>query len=474
MAIAKSKRDLTEGPLFMPMISFVIPIILTGMLQIVYNMADNIVVGRFSGDELALAAVGSTSSLSNLIVNLLMGIAGGAGVVIAQNFGAKDFGRLSRAVHTSMLFSIVGGVLFCILGLIISKPALILMDTKDELLSRAVLYLRIICLGIPASAIYNFGAATLRSVGDSKTPLFILSSTGLINVLLNLFFVISCKMTIDGVALATIASQYISAIAVVIILIKRTDSPYALNVKNLRFDLPVLKRILQLGLPAGFQGTLFSISNIILTSGMNSLPTTDISGKTIAINIEGLVYTAMNSYLHASTTFTGQNYGAKKPDRIKKSIIYAVIQVAVIGFVGGQIINLFGRPLANLYIDAADPNKDAVLASALELMNFMLSCYFLCGIMDTLSGALRGLGYSMIPMIVSIGAICVLRAIWVFFVFPTEKFHSLIGIYTIYPISWSIGLISLTIALLILYEKVKSRMTSDENVGDCAQIQQSN
>ena len=458
MALTKSKRDLTEGPLFVPIFTFVIPIILTGILQILYNMADNIVVGRFSGDTLALAAVGSTSSLSNLIINLLMGVAGGSAVVIAQSYGAKELDKLSKAVHTSMLFSVIGGIFFCVLGLVISKPALVLMGTKEHLMDRALLYLRIICLGIPASAIYNFGAATLRSVGDSKTPLYILSSTGLINVLLNLFFVIVCKMSVGGVALATIISQYVSAIVVVAILFARKNAAYSLDMESMVIDLAILKRILSLGLPAGLQGTLFSISNIILTSGINMLPDADISGKTIAINIEGLVYTAMNSYLHASTTFTGQNYGAKKPDRIKKSIIYAVIQVALIGFIGGQIINFFGEPLANLYIDPTDANKEAVLSAALELMNFMLSCYFLCGVMDTLSGALRGLGYSVIPMIISIGAICVLRAIWVWYVFPTERFKSLIGIYTVYPISWSLGVISLIIALLIVFRRVKQKL----------------
>ena len=459
--MAQTKRNLTEGPLFIPMIQFVIPIILTGMLQIFYNMADNIVVGRFSGDELALAAVGSTSSLSNLIVNLLMGIAGGAGVVIAQSYGARDFNKLSRAVHTSVVFSLMGGIAFCIFGLLISGPALELMDTKDELMSRAVLYMRIICLGIPGSAVYNFGAATLRSVGDSKTPLFILSLSGLTNILLNLIFVIVFKMSVSGVAIATIASQYISAVAVITVLFKRKGNPYTLNRSMLKIDKDILKQILKLGLPAGFQGTLFSISNIILTAGMNSLPTTDISGKTIAINIEGLVHTSMNSYLHAAMTFTGQNYGAKKPERIKKSIIYAVIQVTVIGIVGGQLLNLFSEPLASLYIDVNDPNKEAVLKAAMELMSFMLAVYFMCGIMDTLSGALRGLGYSVIPMIVSIGAICVLRAIWVFCVFPTEQFHSLIGIYTIYPISWFLGLSSLAIALFILYKKVKRQLTEE-------------
>ena len=456
--MTKTKRDLTEGPLFGPIFFFVVPIILTGMLQMLYNMADNIVVGQFSGDELALAAVGSTSSLSNLIVNLLMGIAGGAGVVVAQSYGARDFDKLSKAVHTSVVFSLIGGVTFCIFGLIISGPALSLMNTKDELMSRALLYMRIICMGIPASSVYNFGAATLRSVGDSKTPLIILSLSGIANVLLNLYFVIECKMAVDGVALATIIAQYISAAAVITILFKRRDMPYTLDKKKLKIDLDILKRILRLGLPAGFQGTLFSISNIILTRGMNSLPTTDISGKTIAINIESIVHTSMNSYLHAAMTFTGQNYGAKKPERIKKSIIYAIIQVFLVGFIGGQIVNLFARPLASLYIDPTDPNKEAVMTAALELMQFMLSVYFLCGIMDTLSGALRGLGYSTIPMIVSIGAICVLRAIWVFFLFPLEQFHSLIGIYTIYPISWSLGVIAMVIALLFIYPRVKKKL----------------
>ncbi len=462
MTLAKKKIDLTEGPLFVPIFTFVVPIILTGMLQMLYNMADNIVVGRFSNNDLALAAVGSTTSLSNLIVNLLMGLAGGAGVVIAQSYGAKDHDKLSRAVHTSTLFSFIGGIVFCALGLLISKPALQLMGTKEELFGYALTYMMIICLGIPATAVYNFGAATLRSVGDSKTPLFILSCTGVLNVLLNLFFVIVCKLSVEGVAIATIIAQYVSAIVVIIILFHRKNAPYSLTVGKLKIHKDILKQILVLGLPAGLQGTMFSISNIILTAGLNTLPTTDIHGKTIAINIEGLVHTAMNSYLHAAMTFTGQNYGARKPDRIKKAIFYTLIQVFIIGFVGGQIVSLFGEELASLYIQENSANKAEVIAAAMELMRFMLSVYFLCGIMDTLSGALRGLGYSFIPMIVSILAICVLRAFWVFCVFPTERFHSLIGIYTIYPISWSLGLTALAIALIIVFRKIKRKFAEED------------
>ena len=256
MAITKAKRDLTEGALFVPIISFVVPIILTGMLQIVYNMADNIVVGRYSGDPNALAAVGSTSSLSNLIVNLLMGISGGAGVVIAQSYGAKQYDRLSKAIHTSTVFSILGGIAFCLLGLLISRPALELMGTKEELIDSACLYMRIICLGIPGSAIYNFGAAALRSIGDSKTPLLILSSTGILNVLLNLLFVICFKMTVDGVALATITAQYVSAAVVILILFKRSDEPYSLKMNKMQIDGPSLKRILMLGIPTPIPSAL--------------------------------------------------------------------------------------------------------------------------------------------------------------------------------------------------------------------------
>ena len=458
---AKAKRNLTVGPLFLPMIQFVIPIILTGMLQIFYNMADSIVVGRFSGDPSALEAIGCTTSLANLIVNLFMGIAGGASVVISRAFGAKDYEKLSRAVHTSVVFSAISGVVFCLMGLIISRPALVLMSTKPELMSRALTYLRIICLGIPASAVYNFGASTLRSVGDSKTPLIILSLSGLCNILLNLLFVLAFGMSVDGVSLATIISQYISAAAVIIILVKRKDQPYAVDLKKLKIDFSILKQIIYIGLPAGIQGTLFSISNIILTTGINGLESYDLEGKAIAINIEGLVHTAMNSYLHAAMTFTGQNYGAKKPDRIKKSIIYAIIQVTFIGVVGGQLLNLFAEPLANLYVNPNVEDKELVIKSAVELMNFMLSVYFMCGLMDTLSGVLRGLGYSMIPMIVSIGAICVLRMIWVFVFFPMERFNSLIGIYTIYPISWFLGLASMAIALLFIFKKVRRKLEKE-------------
>ncbi len=457
MTVAKRYEGITEGPIFSRMLLYSLPIMLTGILQLLYNIADNIIVGQFSGNPLALAAVGSTSSLGNLIVNLLMGIAGGAGVVIAQCYGAGHFDRLSRAVHTSMIFALVGGVFFSVVGFLLTRPALVLMGTKAEIMEWACLYLHIICIGIPASAVYNFGAAVFRSVGDSRTPLYILSSSGIINVLLNLFFILVCGMSVDGVAIATIIAQYISAITVVILLLRRKSEPYALDASRLSVDFALLRRILRMGLPAGLQSSLFSISNIILTSGVNTLPTTDISAKTIAINIEGIVYSSMNSYLHTAMTFTGQNFGARKPERIRKSILFSVLQVAIIGFVGGQIILFFGRDIASLYIAPDDPNKEAVLEAAMELMKFMLSTYFLCGVMDALSGSLRGLGYSLTPMMMSIGCICVLRSLWVFFVFPLPEFNSLVGIYTIYPISWLSAALLMAVTLIFATRKIERK-----------------
>lgn len=331
MSAARLKKDFTEGPLFFRITLFALPIMLTGLLQIFYGMADHIVVGRYSSDPNALAAVGCTASLTTLIVNFLLGIGGGAGVVIAQCYGARDGGRLSRAVHTSLIFATVGGIAFCGLGLLISRPVLTLMGTKPEILDSATLYFRIICLGIPANAIYNFAAAVLRSTGDSRTPLIILSSTGLINVALNLFFVICCHMTVEGVALATIISQYISALVVVIVLSMKKGEPYRFSFSRLKFDKSIFHAILRYGIPSGIQSSMFNVANVLLASAVNTFPTTTVTANTIAGSVDAITYTTMNSFAQAAMTFVGQNYGALKRERIKKSIIYCVIQVLSVG-----------------------------------------------------------------------------------------------------------------------------------------------
>ncbi len=453
----KKKKDFTSGDLFFPMLAFVLPIMLTGILQVLYNMADNIVVGQFSGDPNALAAVGSTSSLTNLVVNVLMGLGAGSGIVISHAFGAKNDALLEKAVHTAILFSFIGGIAFGAIGFIISEPMLLLMGTKPELLEGAVLYMRIICLGIPGSAVFNFGATILRSVGDSKTPLYILASTGLLNVLLNLVFVICFNMSIIGVALSTIIAQYLSAVVLVYILNRRKNENYALSFKKLAIDRKVLLRIIRFGVPAGIQSGLFSVSNIIITSAVNTLATTVISAKTIASNIENLLYTALNSYMHASMTFVGQNYGAGKNDRIKKSILCAVSQVLIIGIIIGQTMLIFGKPLSLMYIDANDPNKGEVLSYSLELLKLMLTTYVLCGVMETLAGSLRGLGFSVVPMIVNLIGSCGIRIIWVVFFFPMPIFNNIIGLFLIYPISWLLTITAHLSVLLFFWKKKKSR-----------------
>ena len=445
MIKTKGKASLTEGPIFSRMLLFALPIILTGVLQVMYNMADNIIVGRFSGDPNALGAVGSASAVTILYINIALGIATGAGVVISQFFGAREEENVSRTVHTAMTFSVIGGVALMIVGIVFARPLLTLMGTQEVFYDKAVLYMIIICCGIPASAIYNFGAAVLRSIGDSKTSLYILSASGLINVLLNLFFVLVCHMTVDGVAYATILSQYVSAIAVVAVLMRRRGECYQLKLKNLRIEGDLLAKIMRIGLPMAFQSSLFAISNIIVASAVNTFPPHVVSAKTIAFNIEGITYTIMYSFATATMTFIGQNYGARKFARLNKIFLYAVIQVAVVGILVAQTEILFGEQISSLYISADDPSRDLIVDAVLEIFGIMLATYFLCGIMDTISGVLKGFGFSISSTVASlIGLAC--RVLWILFVTPTEKFHTIFGLFVSYTISWLI-----TISLLLVF-----------------------
>jgi putative MATE family efflux protein len=438
--LTKSKRNFTEGPLFIRIFTFTLPILMTGLLQMCYNMADHIVVGKFSGDEYALAAVGSTAALTHLIINLLMGVALGSGVVTSQLFGAKREGEVSRAVHTAISVAIIGGLLFSAIGIFVSEPALILMRTKPEILSRSVLYLRIICLGIPASAVYNFAASIFRSVGDSRTPLIVLSLAGLANVLLNIMFVVAFGMAAEGVAIATIISQYASAVALLVILNRRKGECYTFSARKLAIDGKLLKRILYCGIPTGVQSSLFSLSNVFMMSAANTFPTATVTAKTIADNIDSITYICMNSFAQAAMTFTGQNYGALKRNRIKKVAIYSLIQVFVVGIIVSGLEIVFAEPFANLFIDSEVANRKEVLAIASDYMRFLLSCYFLCGLMDVLSGTVRGLGYSTAPMMISLFSICGVRMFWIFVVFPNIEFSTLKSLATCYPISWGLAL----------------------------------
>lgn len=456
IAMFKQKKySLTEGPMFFKITAFALPIMLTGILQILYGMADNIVVGQFSGDLNALGAVGSTSSLNNLTLHLLLGLSAGSAVVVAQSFGAKQERVVSRAVHTAMIVSLIGGLLFMGIGLTISRPVLTLMGTKAELIEKAVLYYRIICIGLPASSVYNFGAAILRSIGDSRTPLIILSSSGLVNVALNLVFVIGFGMSVDGVGIATIISQYISAVCVVIVLFRRKTQCYSLALKKFCFDFGLFKRILRFGIPAGLQSSMFGISNVLLTSAINTFPATAVKANTIGINIDSLTYTVCNAFSTTAMTFSGQNFGAKKFDRVKRVFIYTILQAVAFGIAVGLLELAFLEPFSSMYIDSSDPLKAEIIAYVKEMSGLLLCTYFICGIMEALSSSLKGLGYSLAPMLISVFCICGIRIFWVFVVFPLPAFNTLRGLYLSYPISWSTTVVLLAILSIFARRKMK-------------------
>lgn len=457
------KAYITEGPMFWRIFTFAIPLMLTGILQLVYNMADHIVVGQFSGDTTALAAVGSTASLTNLVLNLVFGIGGGASVVIAQFYGAGDEGRVSRGVHTAMTASAVLGLVFGTIGYLVSEPALALMGTKPEVMAGAVLYFRIICIGIPAQVIYNFGAAILRAIGDTRTSLIILACTGIVNVALNLLFVIGCGMTVDGVACATIIAQYLSAASVFIVLVAKRSECYGFSFKKYCFDFKIFGRILRFGVPAGIQGSMFSISNVLLSTATNTLATEVVTAKTIAGNIDGIAYTSMNCYFHASMTYAAQNFGAGKPKRVKKALWYSIAQVSAVGILIAIVLFAFRHPLASLFIDAADPNKEVIIGYVQEIMLVILLPYFLCGIQEVLTGAIRGLGYSIAPMLASLIGICGLRILWIAFVFPLEPFHSVGGLMLCYPVTWIATILSITVMIAIGWRKKLGPLEAAEN-----------
>ena len=452
--MTKIKRDFTEGPLFFRITLFALPIMATGILQVLYNMADSMIVGKFSSDPNALAAVGSTGPVNNLLINLFMGIAIGAGIVVAQNFGAKRYSDVSDAAHTAITFSLFIGIVLGTIGFIISPYILSFIGIRPEFIDQSTLYMRIIMCGLPASSVYNFGASILRSVGDSKTPLIILSLSGLLNVALNLVFVLGFNMSVDGVALATIVSQYLSAVIVVVLLVKRRGEPYSIKFKQLKIHTRLLKRMLKIGVPSALSSCMYSIANIAIMSAINTFPPASVSAYSISSNIEGITYTSMNCFQQASMTFTGQNYGAKKNDRIKKVFIFSIIQVAFIGILMGQTEILFGEQLANLYINADDPNKALVIAETQDLLKVMLSCYFLCGIMEVCSGALRGLGYATITLVNSLVFACAVRLIWIYLIFfKVDSLDTMSELVLAFPISWIITNTAHVLCILYIWRK---------------------
>lgn len=421
--------DMCNGPLLGKLLLFALPLMLSGILQLFFNAADIVVVGRFSGSH-ALAAVGSTSALINLLVNLFIGLSIGTNVLTAQYYGAKDKENIHRTVHTSILVSIIGGLVLIVAGVLLAAPLLELMATPDEVLGQATLYMRIYFCGMPGMMLYNFGAAILRAIGDTRRPLYFLLTAGVVNIILNLFFVIIFHMGVAGVALATIISQALSAVLVVRCL-THLDGMCRLYLRELKIDSDKLIRIVRIGLPAGLQGAVFSISNVLIQSSVNSFGAIAMAGNTAASNLEGFVYTSMNAVYQTALSFTSQNVGAGKYRRIGQILRRCLAIVTVVGLSFGGLVVVFSQPLLGIYSTDAD-----VIAYGTRRLMIICLPYFLCGIMDTLVGMLRGMNYSVLPMIVSLAGACGLRVLWIFTIFRMN--HTLFTLYISYPITWAI------------------------------------
>ncbi len=440
--------DMCNGPLLGKILKFTIPLMLSGILQLLFNAADIVVVGRFTGSE-ALAAVGSTSSLINLLVNAFIGLSVGANVLVARFYGAGQKKELSAMVHTAIMTSIVSGVILIFVGLFLSGPALRLMDTPENCIGQAILYMRIYFVGMPAMMAYNFGSAILRAVGDTKRPLYYLLAAGIINVILNLFFVIVFSMGVAGVAVATVISQTVSAVLVLRCLM-RSDADYRLNLREMKIVPDKLFKMMQIGLPAGLQGALFSISNVLIQSSVNSFGSVAMAGNTAASNIEGFVYTSMNSLSQTAISFTGQNYGASKYKRIGKILLICQALVIAVGVVMGNAAYLFSGTLLKLYSTDADVIRYGVLR-----LGIICTTYCLCGMMDVMVGALRGMGYSVMPMIVSLTGACLFRILWIYTIF--RQYHTLECLYWSYPISWALTFLVHLLCFIVVYRKILKR-----------------
>ena len=422
--------DMIHGPLAGKLLVFAIPLMLSSILQLLFNAADVIVVGRWSGSQ-SLAAVGSNTSLINLMVNLFVGFSVGTNVVVARDLGAGREEDVRDSVHTSIALSLVSGVVLMGLGLLLSRQMLELMGSPEDVIGLAAVYLRIYFCGMPGNMLYNFGAAILRAQGDTKRPLYFLTAAGIINVILNLVFVIVFHMDVAGVALATIISQYVSAILVLLTLM-RDKGPLRVDLRALRLDMKVVRRILQVGLPAGFQGMVFSISNVVIQSSINSFGSTVVAGSAASSNIEGFVYAGMNAFYQTALTFTSQNYGACECKRVDRIMGLCLLYSGLIGLVLGNLAYLFGYPLGSIYA----PGQEEVIAQAVDRLSICCTTYFLCGLMDTQVGVLRGIGYSVVPMIVSLVGSCALRLLWVATIFQLNRTPEML--YLSYPVSWAI------------------------------------
>ena len=439
------EMDMTRGPLLRSILLFMLPLLLSGVLQLLFNATDIVVVGQFAGAN-AMASVGSTTSLFNLLINAFIGISVGANVLVARYCGEKNYDGVQQTVQTSLLTGLIGGVILVVLGIVLARPMLTLMQTPDEVIEGAVLYMRVYFIGMPATMIYNFGAAVLRAVGDTRRPLYFLMAAGVMNVLGDLLFVCLLGMGVAGTAIATVLSQCVSAALTVLCLVK-SDGMCHLDLRRLHFRMDKFLRIMQVGLPAGMQSVIFNISNVLIQSSVNSFGAVTVAGNTAAANIEGFVYISMNALYQTSISFTSQNLGAKNYHRIDQTLVRCMCIVTLIGLVLGNGAHLLGNHLLHIYSDDLE-----VISFGMQRLSVISVTYCLCGMMDVLAGTIRGLGYSMLPMIVSLIGACVFRIIWIFTVFRVQ--HTLFILYASYPISWILTILAHFVCYLIVRKKV--------------------
>ena len=450
--MAQKQIDMTRGPLFHNIISYTNPIMLTGFLQLLFNAADLIIVGQFCG-SISVAAVGATGAITNLIVNLFIGLSVGTGVAVAQALGAENNQKVHRAIHTAIPTAIVGGVILTIVGVLFSETFLRWMDTPENVLPLSALYMKIYFAGIIFMMLYNFCASILRASGDTKSPLIFLTIAGVINVALNVVFVTVFDLNVAGVALATTISQAVSAILVVIALIKRTDA-CRLQFSKLRFYKDELLQIIKVGLPAGIQGSLFSISNVVNQSSINSFGEIVMSGNAAALNIEGFMFVCLNAFHQTALNFTGQNIGANQYKRAKKVFLLCMLSVFVIGLVVSISVYLLGPYLLKIYL------PDSVEAVSFGMLRLKCLClaYCLLGMMDVSGGGLRGMGVSFAPMVISVLGVCGVRIGWIYTIFQIPEFHTPEYLYMSYAISWGITFVAQTVAYFITYNKRKRKI----------------
>lgn len=434
-----------SGPIMPRLISFSIPLMLSGILQLMFNAVDIVVVGKFSG-SLALAAVGSTTALINVFTNLFIGISLGANVLSARFYASGRNKEMSETVHTSIALALISGILMALVGLVFSRSALELMGTPADVIDQSALYIRIYFMGMPFFMLYNYGAAILRSVGDTKRPLLFLIISGIVNAVLNMILVICFHLDVEGVAIATVAAQMISCVLVLRCLY-RSEGSYQLRFSRLTLKWVYLKQIFQVGIPAGLQSTVINFSNALLQSSVNSFGSVAMAGYTAANNIFGFLYAAANSVTQACMSFTSQNYGIGKLKRMDKVLINCMILTVGISLTLGCGAYFFGPELLKIYTDEPE-----VIRCGMEILSFTTVPYFFCGIMDLFPGALRGMGHSAVPMILSVIGTVGMRVIWIFMVFPAHR--SLEVLFISYPASWIATILLQVACFLIVRKKV--------------------